>query len=102
LKGSLSLCGSGQPVWASFGERDTEVFRLDYSIRISKLQNLRETSKSLETAKSQFERDLNRKISWSLSEKEAHIVCPDPQRLPFKGSLLLHNLVGPGYPELPF
>jgi len=34
--------------------------------------------------------------------KEAQIGCPDPQRLPFKGRLLLWNLVGPGYLELPF
>jgi len=34
--------------------------------------------------------------------KEVKIACPDLQRLPFKGSLLLQNLVGPGYLELPF
>jgi hypothetical protein len=39
-------------------------------------------------------------------KKEAHIniVCPDPHRLPLKGSLfkLLENQVGPGYLKLPF
>jgi len=34
--------------------------------------------------------------------KEVQIGCPDPQRLPFKGSLLLQNLVGAGHLELPF
>ena len=30
---------------------------------------------------------------WVSFSKEVHIGCPDPQRLPFKGSLLLQNLV---------
>jgi len=58
--------------------------------------------KSWETAQSQFERDSNRKISGSLSQKEIDIGHPDPQRLPFKGSLLSQNLIGPGYLELLF
>jgi len=37
---------------------------------------------------------------WISFPKDAHIGCPDQQRLPFKGSLLLQNLVGPGYLQL--
>jgi len=36
-----------------------------------------ETAKSPKTAKSQFELDGNRKISGTLSQKEAHIGCSD-------------------------
>jgi len=39
---------------------------------------------------------------WVSFPKEAQIGCPDLQRLPFKGSLLLQNLVGPGYLDMPF
>ena len=49
-------------------------------------------------AVSRFEQE---NLFFSLS-KEAQIGCPDPQRLPFKGRLLLWSLVGPGYLELPF
>jgi len=43
--------------------------RRDFSVRISNQQNLWETAKSPGTAKSLFERDSNRKISASLSQK---------------------------------
>jgi len=83
LKGSL--CGSGQPIWASF-KREKKRFSCS---------NL-ETAKSPETAKSQFEQDSNMQIFVSLSQTETSKSCLDPQRLPFKDSLLLQNLVGPG------
>jgi len=92
LKGSL--CGS---IWASFFNQDPHIFLFE-SETAKSLRN----SKFPETDKSKFERDLNRNIGGSLYQKEAHIGCPDVQRLPFKGSLLLQNLIGPGYLELPF
>jgi len=81
LKGSIY--GSGQPICTSFQERDQNI-----SCSNPKQQNLWETAKSPNAAKSQFERDSNRNISWSLSQKEVHIGCPDPQRLALQGQLI--------------
>jgi len=95
-----SLYGTGQPISPSFliFRKETKRFFCSNPNQ----QNLWETAKSPETAKSQFESDSNRKISLSLSQKEAHIGCPDPQRLPFKGSSSLRNLIRPSYLQLPY
>jgi len=104
LKGNLY--GTGQPISPSFliFRKETKRFFCSNPKQRNLWETAKspETAKSSETAKSQFESDSNRKISLSLSQKEAHIGCPDPQRLPFKGSSLLQNLIEPGYLELPF
>ena len=62
----------------------------DFSVRISKQQNLWETANFLETAKYLFERNLNRKISVSVSQKRPqqaaliHRSCPSRAASYFK------------------
>jgi len=92
LKGSL--CGSEQLFVVSFEDRDPEIFLFE-SVRTEILI-------FREIVLFPWDFALKQKILWVFFPKETQVGCPDPQRLPFKGSLLLENLVGPGCLQLPF
>jgi len=70
------------------------IFKKQELIKISRNSKINLSSNKIQTEKSVY-LFLNKR-----PHKAAPI--PDPQRLPFKDSLLLQNLVGPGYLELPF
>jgi len=93
LKGSL--CRSGQPFLVSF-ERLTIFCSSLVRTEILLFQNILLFPRDF--AVSRFEQ----KYVWVCFPKDAQKGCPDPQRLPLKGSLLLLNLVGPGYLKVPF
>jgi hypothetical protein len=93
LKGSL--CGSGQLLRVSIRKRDPQIFLFES-------RSNRDFAVSKDFAVSQrfccFE--IQQENLWVTFLKVTTKSYPDPQRLPFKGSILLQNLVGPGYLEL--
>jgi len=59
------------------------------------------TAKSLGNSKISRNSKISVPTRFEQKNLRARTSCPDPQRLPFKGSLLLQNLIGPGYLQLP-